>query len=122
MIMLGLLVLFGVPCAFAVWLGTRIRWPLLAFLLAWVTTPLASYGMIVALWPILAAMTPPNNDGTWVIMVPLYSIATGLLAGIAAAVVVTRRRNKEGTAPVAPGQARATAAAEPVASPAEPGD
>lgn len=82
------------PCVIAVWLGTRVRLPVVAFALAWVMTPIASWIITIVLWPILRALIPPNNDGTGAIMIPIFGIATGLIAGIVAAVIVRRRQDK----------------------------
>ena len=97
MILFGIIVvlfLIAGPCVLAVWSGTRVRWPALAFFIAWVLTPIVSYVATQALIPVLRAVTPPNNDGTAVIMIPIFGIVTGLVAGIVAAVIVSRRNAK----------------------------
>jgi hypothetical protein len=88
---LMVLLFIGGPCAIALWIGMRAPWPLLAFFLAWVMTPLISLAMVVLLMPLIRATIPPGNDGTGVIMIPIYGILTGLIAGIAAAIMVSRR-------------------------------
>ncbi|MFN0199272.1 MAG: hypothetical protein ACKVT0_21180 [Planctomycetaceae bacterium] len=98
--MIGLLLLVG-PCAIGVWIGTRVRWPAIAFFLAWLITPAISYVAVKAMIPVLRAVTPPDNDGTWVIMVPFFGIVTGLGGGIAAAMIVFRR-HKSGTIDASP--------------------
>lgn len=50
-------------------------------------------------------VTPANNDGTWVIMVPIYGVGLGLLSAIVAAIVVSNRRKRT---PAAPRQDQAT--------------
>ena len=89
---LGIIVLLGGPCAIAAWIASRVRWPLIAFLLAWVLTPLVNVlGVLV-----YAPFAPAGNDGTWAIMLPLYGVGTGLISGTVAAVVVVRRRARAG--------------------------
>lgn len=93
--MMGFLVGFPLfivaPCAIATWLGSRVRSPLVAFALTWIATPFVSYFLTVVLAPVLRALIPAHNDGTGVIMIPYYGIATGFIAGIVAAVIVRRR-------------------------------
>ena len=76
----------------AVWIGTRVRWPVLAFFLAWATTPIASWGAVMVSLLAFNVITPSNNGGSWVLIVPFYGFGTGLVAGIIAAVMVDRRR------------------------------
>ena len=85
------------PCAIAAWLGTRVRSPMIAFVVAWVMTPLVSYGITVLGTPILRAITPAGNDGTGAIMIPLFGFATGVIAGIVAAITIKRRQFKSGS-------------------------
>ncbi len=80
------------PCAIAAWLGTRVRSPLIAFVLTWIATPFVSVAITIVFTPVLRAITPPNNDGTGAIMIPFFGIVTGAIAGIIAAVIVNRRR------------------------------
>jgi hypothetical protein len=95
---LGLLIGFPVfivaPGVIAGWFGTRVRRPVIAFFLAWIMTPIVTLIVTIALWPLLRALIPPDNDGTGAIMLPFLGIATGLVAGIVAAVIVGRRRDK----------------------------
>ena len=79
------------PCAIAAWLGTRVRSPVIAFVLTWIATPLVSFGITVVFTPVLRSITPANNDGTGAIMIPFYGIVTGVFAGIIAAMIVKRR-------------------------------
>ncbi len=79
------------PCAIAAWLGTRVRTPLIAFVLTWIATPLVSFVLTIVLTPVLRAITPANNDGTGAIMIPYFGIVTGAIAGIVAAMIVKRR-------------------------------
>jgi membrane associated rhomboid family serine protease len=69
------------PCAIAAWLGTLLRRPLIAFVLAWLLTPILTLVVEILLWPFLRALTPPDNDGTVAIMLPFFGIITGLVAG-----------------------------------------
>lgn len=82
------------PCAIAAWVGTRVRRSLIAFVLAWILTPIVSVIVTLVLWPVLRAMIPSNNDGTGAIMIPFFGIVTGLVAGIVAAMIVGRRRDR----------------------------
>ena len=79
------------PCAIAAWLGTRVRSPLVAFVLTWIATPFVSFLLTVVLAPVLRELTPANNDGTGAIMIPYFGIVTGVIAGIVAALIVQRR-------------------------------
>lgn len=79
------------PCAIAAWLGTRVRSPLVAFVVTWIATPLVSFVITVVFTPVLRAITPANNDGTGAIMIPYFGIATGAIAGIVAAMIVKWR-------------------------------
>jgi uncharacterized membrane protein len=64
---------------------------MIAFLLAWILTPLVNVlGVLV-----YAPFAPAGNDGTWAIVLPLYGIGTGLISGVIAAVIVVRRRAQE---------------------------
>ncbi len=92
------------PCAIAAWLGTRVRSPLIAFVVTWVMTPLVSYGITVLGTPVLRAITPANNDGTGAIMIPYFGIVTGLIAGIVVAWIVKRRRSEVAQKPDASDQ------------------
>ena len=65
-------------------------------------TPIISYVVTQVLIPVLRAVAPPNNDGTGVIMIPFYGIVTGLIAGIVAAVIVSRRNAKAAKSPIVP--------------------
>ena len=85
------------PCALAAWLGTRISSPLLAFLITWITTPFAAALIATLGTPLLRAITPPNNDGTGVIMLPFLGIVTGAIAGVVAAQFVRRRTRNVAT-------------------------
>jgi hypothetical protein len=96
---LGLLLLFGAPCLFSVWIGTRVRWPVVAFFLAWVTTPFANLIVFLILAMVSRTVTGQETDGTMAIMMPLYGIGTGLVAGIIAAVFVGRRPQETATKP-----------------------
>jgi hypothetical protein len=93
--MMGFLIGFPLfivaPCAIAAWLGTRVRSPLIAFVVTWIATPLVSLVLTVVLAPVLRELTPANNDGTGAIMIPYFGIATGVIAGIVAARIVKRR-------------------------------
>jgi biotin transporter BioY len=88
------------PCVIATWVGTRVRSSLVALLVTWGLTPLVSLVITVLGTPILRAITPANNDGTFAIMLPFFGIATGLIAGIAASVIVKRRIDREPAKPV----------------------
>ncbi len=93
--MMGFLIGFPLfivaPCAIAAWLGTRVRSPLMAFVLTWIATPFVSFVLTVVFTPVLRAITPAGNDGTGAIMLPFIGIVTGLIAGIVAARIVKRR-------------------------------
>jgi hypothetical protein len=78
----------------AVWIGTRVRRPLIAFVLAWLLTPILTLFVEVVLWPWLRSLIPPNNDGTGAIMLPFFGIVTGLAAGCVAAIAVGRLHSK----------------------------
>lgn len=80
------------PCAIAAWLGSRVRSPLIAFVLTWIATPFVSLVLTVALAPVLRGLIPANNDGTGAIMIPYFGIVTGVIAGTVAAVIVKRRK------------------------------
>lgn len=79
------------PCVIAAWLGTRVRSPLIAFVLTGIATPLVSFVLTVVFKPVLRAITPAGNDGTGAIMIPFFGIVTGAIAGIVAAMIVKRR-------------------------------
>ena len=79
------------PCVIAGWLGTRVRTPLIAFMLTWIATPFVSFVITVVFTPVLRAITPTGNDGTGAIMIPSFGIVTGLIAGFVAAMIVKRR-------------------------------
>ena len=79
------------PCVIAGWLGTRVRSPLIAFVLTWIATPFVSFVITVVFTPVLRAITPAGNDGTGAIMIPFFGIVTGVIAGIVAAMIVKRR-------------------------------
>jgi hypothetical protein len=79
------------PCAIAAWLGTRVTSPVVAFVLTWIATPLVSLVLTVVLAPVLRELTTANNDGTGAIMIPYFGIATGVIAGIVAAIIVKQR-------------------------------
>ena len=105
MIAFGIIVvlfLIAGPCVLAVWIGSRVPVPALAFAIAWPLTPMISYVATPVLIPVLRAVTPPNNDGTGVIMIPFFGIVTGLVAGIVAAVIVSRRNAKSARSPIVP--------------------
>lgn len=87
------------PCAIAAWLGTRVRSPLIAFVLTWIATPFVSFALTLVLAPVLRALVPANSDGTGVIMIPFFGIVTGIIAGIVAAVIVQRRRGEAASKP-----------------------
>lgn len=93
---IGFPVFILLPGLVASWLGARVRWPWLAFVLAWLLTPFAMLLFVLALAPLLRALTPPGNDGTGAIMLPFVGIATGLVAGGVAAFAVARRRGEGG--------------------------
>lgn len=79
------------PCVIAAWLGSRVRSPLIAFVLTWIATPLVSLVITIVFTPVLRAITPAGNDGTGAIMIPFFGIVTGVIAGIVAAWIVKRR-------------------------------
>lgn len=89
---IGAVILFGGTCSIAVWIATRVRWPVVAFFLAWVLTPLVCGLAVLVLSPFASA----GNDGTWAIMLPIYGVGTGLVSAAVAAVIVNRRRAGEG--------------------------
>jgi hypothetical protein len=89
------------PCAIAVWLGTRVRSPLIAFVLTWIATPFVSAVITVVFTPVLRAIAPAGQDRTGAIMLPLFGIVTGLIAGIVSAWMVQRRRIKVAPKPEA---------------------
>jgi len=90
--LIGIPLLIVAPVVLAAWLGSRLRWAVAAFLLAWLATPLITILFTIIFSPLMSAMSPPGNDGSWVIMIPIYSVGSGLIAGIAAAIVVGRRK------------------------------
>lgn len=77
------------PWVTPAWIGSRIRWPLFAFV---VTPAITVLGI-----PILRAIMSLGNDGSGVIMLPLpfVGVLTGLVAAIVAADVVKRRMRRE---------------------------
>jgi hypothetical protein len=79
------------PCLLSAWIGTRVRSPVIAFLLTWLLTPFTTALIAILGTPVLRAITPPENDGTGVIMLPFFGIVTGLIAGIVAAILVSKR-------------------------------
>ncbi len=85
---------FVAPCALSVWVGTRVRWPVVAFFLAWFTNPFVSFALFLIFEVVGHAITERHSDGTAVIVAPFYGLASGLIAGIVAAVIVDRRRQK----------------------------
>lgn len=85
------------PCVVAAWIGTRVRWPVVALVVTWLLTPLVSFFVTVLGTPILRAISPAGNDGTAAIMLPFLGVFTGLVAGLVTSGVV-RRRNIAGTA------------------------
>lgn len=109
--LIGFPVFIVAPCVIAGWLGTLTGRPVPAFILTWILTPLITLGVTIVLWPLLRALTPPNNDGTGAIMIPFFGIATGLFAGIIAAVVVGRRSGHPHSMPIAPGHCEESATA-----------
>ena len=94
------------PCAIAVWVGTRVRSPLIAFVLTWIATPFASFVITIVFTPVLRAIPPAGNDGTGAIMLPFFGIVTGLIAGIVAAWIVRRRGGEVAPKSVASDQHR----------------
>lgn len=92
------------PCAIAAWLGTRVRSPLIAFVVTWITTPLVSFVITSAFTPVLRAITPAGNDGTGAIMIPFFGIVTGVIAGIVAVMIVKRRGGEDAPRPDASDQ------------------
>ncbi len=92
------------PCAIAAWLGTRVRSPLIAFVLTWIATPFVSFVLTIVLAPVLRALIPANNDGTGAIMIPFLGIMTGVISGIVAAVIVKRRGGEVAPKPNASNQ------------------
>ena len=87
------------PCVVAAWIGTRVRWPVVALVMTWLLTPLMSFFVTVLGTPILRAFSPAGNDGTAAIMLPFLGVFTGLVAGIVASRVVRRRNIAETTKP-----------------------
>ena len=79
------------PCAIAGWIGTRVRSPVIAFVVTWMLPPLVAAFLTALGTPVLRALTPAGNDGTGAIMIPFFGIVTGLIAGIVASVIVSRR-------------------------------
>lgn len=110
--LIGFPVFIVAPCVIAGWLGALTGRPVPAFLLTWILTPLISMGETVVLWPLLRALTPPNNDGIGAIMIPFFGVATGLFAGIIAAVVVGRRTGHPHSTPVARGYGQESTTAD----------
>jgi biotin transporter BioY len=92
------------PCVIAAWVGTRVRSPVIALVVTWLLTPLGSLVITVLGTPILRAITPANNDGTFAIMLPFFGIVTGLIAGIVASVIVKRRSGEVTSKPDASDQ------------------
>ena len=93
-ILIGFPLFIVAPCVIAGWLGTRVRSPLVAFVLTWIATPFVSFVITVVFTPVLRAITPTGNDGTGAIMIPFFGIVTGVIAGIVAAKIVKRRGGK----------------------------
>jgi hypothetical protein len=79
------------PCVISAWIGSRLRRPIAAFVLAWVLTPFANLAVLIVFWSVLRAITPPENDGTGAIMLPFLGVLTGLASGLTASVMVSRR-------------------------------
>lgn len=97
--LIGFSVFIFLPCAIAVWIGTRVSRPALAFVLTWVTTPIIAALFVAMLFPLLRSLSPPENDGTGVFMIPLIGVATGLTAGIVSRVLVKRRSRNSTASP-----------------------
>jgi hypothetical protein len=89
---LALLGIIGGPCVAGVWLGGQSRSPVQAFVMGWVITPLSAF-LLAAL--LLAISPPADGGGMEIFLFPLYGMFTGLLAGIGAAIVSSRRRRRE---------------------------
>jgi ABC-type transport system involved in cytochrome c biogenesis permease component len=90
--LVGIMLLIVAPCAIAAWLGSRVRLPIAAFLLTWLATPFLTVLFVIVFTPLMAALMDVNNDGTWAIMIPIYSVGIGFIVGIVAAIVVRRRQ------------------------------
>src|SRR5687767_10610518 len=91
--LLAMLFLVGGSIGGAVWIGTRIKHPALASVAAWVLTPILLLLGTVVLIPVFSTATSPTNDGTWIIMIPIYGVVLGFIsAGIAAVLSAVRRK------------------------------
>ena len=102
--MLALLLLVGGSIASAVWIGIRLKHPALASVAAWVLTPMLMLLGTIVLIPVFRTSTSPTNDGTWIIMIPIYGVVLGLLsAGIACVLAVVRRRRASAALAPPPG-------------------
>jgi hypothetical protein len=83
------------PCILAGWIASFLRQPVLAFFAAWLLTPLIAMTAVLMAIPALRALTPPGNDGTEVIMIPIFGIVSGFIAGL---IVAARARPRAPTA------------------------
>ena len=88
------LVVFVGPCILAGWISSRLRSPWLALLLAWPLTAVLMFAAVVITLPWAQMISPAENDGTWLIMVPIYGIVAGLPTAMAAAMVAAHRRSR----------------------------
>lgn len=99
MSLVGLLLLTGGSIGISAWIASRLSRSWLAFSLAWVLTPVCMLVGTLLLMPLCRMMTPANNDGTWVIMVPIYGVGLGVPSAIVAAIVVSNRRKRTRVSP-----------------------
>jgi hypothetical protein len=103
MILLSLaafVLVYAAPPVLGGWIGTLVRSPVAAFLLAWVMTPFIGLAIAVAIeFPMyefaqaMGWLHDPYSSGRGMLLIimPAAGVLTGLIAGLAASVVVRQR-------------------------------
>jgi len=93
--MLAMLLVYGGPVIVGAWIGSRVQRGWIAFILGWVVTPVAGFVLAFVAESIAYASNPSRSGGgLLVIVLPLICVFTGLIAGIAAVLVVELRKAK----------------------------
>lgn len=92
--LVALILLVSGSVGLAVWIASRLTRATFAFVAAWALTPALLFVGTLLVMPLFRAAGSPTNDGTWIIMVPIYGMVLGLLSAIITVVVVSVRRNR----------------------------